>query len=70
MNFVRWDPWHYAKKHNRDYLIVDDIADAIDAGGDGDLDLIRLLTLKAISDNRCEDPMACAWTAVNHKKYV
>ncbi len=68
MNLVKWDPWHYAKKHNRNFLVVDDIADAIDASTSSDLDLIRLITLKAIAENLCEEPIDCAWTAVNHKK--
>lgn len=70
MNLVKWDPWHYAAKKNRDYLTPEDIGDAIDAGSAGDIDLIRLLTLKAIADNSCEDPITCAWMAVNHKKNV
>lgn len=70
MNLVKYDPWHYAKRRGRDYLIADDISDAIDASAASDLDLIRLITLKAISANLCEYPIDCAWAAVNHKKDV
>lgn len=59
------DPWTYARRDGRDYVKPEDIGDARDAGGGGEMFLA--LVLRAIADRRVEGVSLCAFVAIKER---
>lgn len=55
------DPWFFALKAERSYLISEDIRSCLDAGASRSY--VQQVVLQAIARRQCEDPSLCAFVA-------
>lgn len=55
-----------AKQQGRDYITPEDVEEALKRGADRQA--VREEVLRAVARKQCEDPSACAFTALNWKE--